>query len=229
MKIYRPTVSNYLFQKFGENSVCADLDQYGQTIRPFVVTNAAKGVCPLGKTPFYKALGMRGHNGEDWAIWRGEAIFFSTFIDGMKWRCVTEVDSSGGIGVNVISLGIVPELGTYAKFKFWHLLKVNVSDGQEIDFGHLIGFGDSTGASSGDHLHWSMKQCEKDGTSINKNNGYYGAVDFADWFDNVFVGDIIRVKAQAISLGAIAQVLILEAKQAIIAAKQAINEYKGRK
>lgn len=61
----------------------------------------------------------------------------------------------------------------------------------EVKFGDLICLADSTGASSGDHLHFSMKFCAKNSMTVGADNGYFGAIDTTKWFDNRFVLDVL--------------------------------------
>lgn len=183
MEIYRPVKTNRKTQAFSESRACSKIG-----VRPFQVVNKRNGKCPIGYESFYEALNMKGHNGEDWHTWHGEPIYFPVKAD-TTWYAKTEVDSDGGIGVDVISKSPVLEDGSYVKFRFWHLKNPAVYDGQIISFGQLIGFADNTGSSSGDHLHWSMKIVDKNGNTLNKDNGYYGAVDFSPWFSNEFALD----------------------------------------
>lgn len=207
MKVLRPIQSNFKVQSFGDNLACVYPNNR--------VVGKVGGICPEGSVDLYRKLGMLGHNGEDWMLWRGEPIYFpvefykestgevasansvtSVILDRVpvKWWAKTEVDLAGGIGIDVISAEPV-RIGDYEgciKFRFWHLQKVNVHDDQEIKTGDLIGFGNSTGLSGGDHLHWSLKKCDKDGNALNKNNGYFGAEDFSPYFQNEFVLDYLK-------------------------------------
>lgn len=61
----------------------------------------------------------------------------------------------------------------------------------EIKLGDLILFADNTGASSGDHLHHSMKFRFKNSMIAGGDNGYAGAISYAKWFDNRFILDVI--------------------------------------
>jgi len=191
MIVYRPVRTNRLTQKFAENNACAKVTWNGSPVRPFKIKSKVNGVCPVGYKPFYPMIGLKGHNGQDNGTYHGEPCYFPVLIEGMTWTAKTEVDRDGGIGVDVISdkpiaLG---DLTAHIKFRFWHLKRVNVYDGQKIRLGQLIGYCDSTGASSGDHLHWAMKRCDAEGNTYNTANGYSGAVDFSDWYVNQFVLD----------------------------------------
>ena len=192
-EIYRPVRSNRLSQKFGENKACIS------SITGRVYTSV-DGVCPLGTIRLYQdKLHMKGHNGEDWGLVTGEPVGFPVDApDSVRWVAQTHVDRDGGIGVDVFSLDPHPILG-YIKFRFWHLKKVNVHDGQSVRFGDVVGFGNSTGLSSGPHVHWNVKQTTatsttKFGNTLNRGNGYYGAVDMRQYFDyqNIFVGDVLE-------------------------------------
>jgi murein DD-endopeptidase MepM/ murein hydrolase activator NlpD len=154
------------------------------------------GLCPPRTEPFYQSIGLKGHNGIDIATWRGEKVNHAGFYDG--WMQI-EKDFSGGIGVDVIShkkLGIREEYVpkslrsslekevtnkgvhylTYVKCRYWHLKTPVGHDGKNIEYGQVVGLADNTGASSGDHLHFGVKWCDKNGrNTIDPFNGYYGA------------------------------------------------------
>ena len=186
LKIYRPIKTNFLTQGFGENRNC---------IKDGVIANKfIDGTCPAGFVPFYQSVGLKAHNGEDWLCYKGEPIYHCGEFEG---TAKTEIDRSGGIGVDIISKDPFLDGGNRVKLRYWHLQKVNVFDGQIIKSGDLIGWGDSTGLSSGDHLHWSLKVVDWQGNTLNKDNGFYGAIDFRPYFENVFILDVLNVKEQA--------------------------------
>ena len=135
------------------------------------------------KVPYYREAGMLGHNGIDFVCWRGEPMYHSGDFVGIA---KTEVDMAGGIGVDIISKEPFED-GFHRKLRYWHLLKVAVYDGQEIRTGNLVGLGDNTGMSTGDHLHFGYKRCLKDGTAVNKDNGYYGGLDPEPYYIDEFV------------------------------------------
>jgi murein DD-endopeptidase MepM/ murein hydrolase activator NlpD len=73
------------------------------------------------------------------------------------------------------------------KFRFWHAKKNLTRERDPVTAGMQIQDADSTGASGGDHVHWSMKFVDENGSTMDQDNGYYGAVDFTDWYENTFI------------------------------------------
>jgi hypothetical protein len=196
MKIYRATKSNYKTQEFGANKACIKMNGIWP-VRPFQFKRAlSSNYCPWGYKSLYKVQGLNGHNGEDWAIWRGEPIHHdATFKGWMK----TEVDSAGGIGVDVVSNEPIlkcTEPGCdkthYIKRRYWHNQKIEGHDGKPVNPGDFIARGDNTGASSGDHLHRASKWCNKEGIAIHTDNGYRGAFDDTQFQGEGFIVDVIQ-------------------------------------
>lgn len=209
-----------MFQGFGENLACAKLDATGKPIRPFkIVPGIFPGSCPVGTTKFYPAIGLKGHNGWDSGLYHGEPVYFPVITDPeIRWQVINEVDPDGGIGANVYALDPVPfnslpvhtpgqhsmiqkqydALGgkLYPMFKFWHLLSTSIENHGMIKPGERLGFGDTTGASSGDHLHWCMKihggSTNGFGFSIDSDNGYTGALDHKPYYENKFILDVVN-------------------------------------
>ena len=61
--------------------------------------------------------------------------------------------------------------------------------GIPVETGDLIGYADNTGASTGDHLHFSIKPClinEANGIwyNVEQKNGFNGSIDPQPYFDN---------------------------------------------
>ena len=128
-------------------------------------------------------MGMDGHNGTDYSAWHGEQIFHAGTYDG--WMKI-EKDAAGGIGVDVVSkkpLELKDGSKSYVKARYWHLKTPVGHDGKEVKFGDTIGLADNTGSSSGDHLHFGVKKCDKDGNAT-ENNGWYGAFDPRPYMNN---------------------------------------------
>ncbi len=116
----------------------------------------------------------------------------------------------------------------YVKFRFWHLSKSLVSDSRnnvtgkpkgyrdtKVKFGDLIALGGNTGASSGSHLHWSMKIVANNSMTLDINNGWYGAVDFVKYYENEFVGDVLLIKEKALTTIELARKVVFATQQFI--------------
>lgn len=175
MKLWRPVISNKVTQYFGEDKACVYPN--GK------ITGKKNGVCPKGSISFYQSIGMISHNGIDIATWRGEPVFHCADWEG---KMKIEKDYQGGIGVDVISTSPVTlddGYKGYIKTRSWHLKAPVGYDGKLVKLGDTIGLCDNTGASSADHLHFGVKKCDKNGASLEKNNGYFGAFDFTKYMD----------------------------------------------
>ena len=119
--------------------------------------------------PLYDTFGLKGHNGLDIGAWRGQPV--SCACDGTV--SYVETTPGSGLAVEVIS----PVGDRFYKHVYGHLQGYNVVKGQVVAVGDLLGWADSTGASTGDHLHFGLKECTKEGKTLNYKNGYKGAID----------------------------------------------------
>lgn len=229
MKIFRPVKSNILYQGFGANTACARMNADGTIAKPYDIISKVGTTCPIGYGDFYKLLGYKGHNGEDWGAYHGEAVHFNVALPGvpnMRWWARTEVDDAKGINLYVFSLDPIyweelpPETSDHARQvwldqgKFIHICflyvhgnqvfledkpKVQVGvfgDGSpqmmpEIKIGDKIMAADNTGASAGDHLHFSMKFRAKNSMVVGGDNGYAGAIPTSPYFENRFILDVL--------------------------------------
>ncbi len=119
--------------------------------------------------PFTKFRKM--HKGMDFTAPRGTPIYATG--DGT----VTRADNkSSGYGKHIRIDHGFGYLSLYA-----HLSKYNVSRGQKVKRGDLIGFVGNTGRSEAPHLHYEVW---KDGEKINPINFYYGSLT-AEEFENM--------------------------------------------
>ena len=91
----------------------------------------------------------RPHNGTDIPLTTGTPI--RAAFDG-KVRIVMTTRHTGGYG-NLVILRHANGLETY----YGHLSKHNVTEGELIKAGEIIGYGGSTGRSTGPHLHFETR------------------------------------------------------------------------
>ena len=219
LNLYRAVKTNQLNQAFGYNLACCKLGADGKPIRPYEVVTVKEGdPTPKGYALFYPLIGLVGHNGRDWGIWHGEPVYFAATdgeLNPIKGTCWTEVDGDGGIGVNIVFQD--PVSLAWKQLKLWHLLKVNVHDGQVVKSGDLVGWGDNTGASSGDHLHDGYKPLKSANLEDKQYplNGYTGAVDPAkdpdtkDFQASSFILDVLGLKQQLSLMQRLYQLLLI--------------------
>jgi murein DD-endopeptidase MepM/ murein hydrolase activator NlpD len=164
MIYYRPVKSQWITQWFGEN-----------------------------KNSFYAELNMEGHNGIDFGVPTGTSVFWY----GSEGATVlmTGVDYYGG---NALVL-LTEEDEKHYSHTFYHLKEFKVQAGDVIKPGQLIAISDNTGkASTGSHLHaLEVKEVEKDQygnwRTINKDNGYLGAINPMPKFKNIFILEYLQI------------------------------------
>lgn len=193
MIIRRPCKTNRIGQTFGQNLACEKSDGT-------VINAITDGICPTGSELLYPKLGLKGHNGYDMGLWHGEALYHCA--DWSGWM-KTHKDINGGIGVDIISneeIWLQDGSKTHVKVRYWHLKSIVGYDGRKVKEGQIIGHGDNTGLSSGDHLHMGLKKCDAEGNTTNRANGYYGAFDFTPYWENNFILDMIKIKQSVLTL-----------------------------
>ena len=148
---------------------------------------------------YYRAHGIMidGHNGLDMQASHGQPVYAAH--DG---TCYPEIDASGGNGVVIRTNEAFDYEGQQVHFKtiYWHLMQADavVKTGQKVKAGDLIGYADSTGLSTGNHLHFGLKPQawnENDWTwfNVEQGNGYGGAIDPTPYFNHFFAEDAQKV------------------------------------
>lgn len=189
LELYYPVKPYIKYQNFGDNDACSQISTLPFAQRKIV--SKKNDVCPVGYEELYPLLGMKGHTGMDMFGGNDWPCYAST--SGVIEEIQTEIER--GLGVGIITKDKYEfEGGEYqAKTRYWHLKGINVSKGQEVKVGHLIGWCDSTGLSSGHHLHFELKPVRKDGdTYVNvcQNNGYFGSVNPEPYFNKQFAQEV---------------------------------------
>lgn len=135
-------------------------------------------------------INVKGHTGIDMGAGHGEIV--RAAHDGEV--SYAGVDSMEGYGVVIRTLEPFEYEGQELYFKtiYWHLIKeIPVKVGQKVKVGDIIGYADSTGFSTGSHLHFGLKPQiagENDWTWANaeQDNGYFGAIDPMPYFNGYF-------------------------------------------
>lgn len=155
---------------------------------------------------YYQAngIGIIGHNGLDLMAYHGQPVYAAH--DGTAFY---EIDDGQGHGIVIISDQPYDYKGGQAFFKsiYWHLADpvkerqydsliyhhgANSGVGTPVKRGDQIGWADSTGLSTGDHLHFGLKPIQNGAApsigdapdvgigawvNIEAGNGYAGAID----------------------------------------------------
>ena len=202
LTIHRPVKSDKFVQGFAENLACTQVDATGSPIIPYRINNGTfPNSCPTGYAKLYPLFGLpNGHNGYDLGLYHGEPIYHSGDYNGFMR---THVDHNGGVGVDIVSheeLLYHKHSGMnykhHIKLRHWHIKSVNGWDGKQVKPGDLIGYGDNTGVSGGNHDHFSLKWCDEKGNGIHSDNGFWGALDQTPYYTNAFILDILNLKQQ---------------------------------
>jgi murein DD-endopeptidase MepM/ murein hydrolase activator NlpD len=175
LKLYRPLNRNSLNQKFGKENTMESC------------------------MPFYKELGLAGHNGLDWGAMIGEKVYWPSSVEGIVTALSTDINA--GYGVTVVS----EHEGKIYQQRFWHLSEIKCKVGDVLGSGDLLGLSGNTGKyTTGPHLHWDLKELGKTNTgsyyTLNHENGYLGAIDIEPYFTNEFVCDIVDMLKKKIGL-----------------------------
>ena len=127
---------------------------------------------------YFKNIGLKGgHNGLDISCRRSTDIVASH--PGWVHDSQT-TDKNAGFGVVIVSNDEYEWLDgskAYAKTIYWHAERNIVTIGEKVLTGQILAKADSTGFSTGDHLHFGLKKCDKLGNTLNWDNGHQGAID----------------------------------------------------
>lgn len=114
---------------------------------------------------FYPSLGLIAHNGLDIPAPLGTEILAAHYGEVVQ----VQNDFSAGFGIVIQATGF--------RTIYWHQQKNLVVVGQQVKARDVIGLCNSTGLSTGNHLHFGLKLTDSNNNTINPGNGYQGAVD----------------------------------------------------
>ncbi len=188
--------------------------QINHPIEPFVVIQGF-GV----NGAYYQAHGIniKGHNGLDLQASHGQPVYATH--DG---TALYEVDANQGHGVVVITDDYYDYVGSdvfgyeggnaLMKTIYWHFCDpikepqfaspLSTGGARRVKKGDLLGYADSTGFSTSDHLHFAVKPVVAGKENLFTSgplipmNGYSGCIDPTPYFEN----NIESLKAEKISL-----------------------------
>lgn len=164
---------------------------------------------------YYQSNGINvvGHNGSDFSTYHGQPVY--ACFDGTAY---VQVDDKGGHGVVLVSDREYEYEGGKAFMKAinWHFcdgekepqFKCPLKSGQKVIQGQLIGYSDSTGFSTGDHLHFGLKpvaagENPNSWFNVKQNNGYGGCIDPSPYWNGFFAQDttlVISIMTSVVSL-----------------------------
>lgn len=113
----------------------------------------------------YLRFGLQGHDGVDYGLPTGTPV-----LSAVTGTVVVPPEDQGGYGkfVRVIDLDQAIET-IYA-----HLGSILVSDGAVVQAGQQIGTSNSTGFSTGPHLHFGVREIDESLRPLNEGNGFSG-------------------------------------------------------
>ena len=127
----------------------------------------------------YAQFDLLGHNGLDMVAARGTKIYASH--DG--W-IIEQTSKETGYGLRITQR--VEADGKYYMLIYGHMERLEKpeditwnwnSKSYPVKAGQVIGYVDSTGFSTGDHLHFGLFEMDSNGNRLNYNNGYFGAIN----------------------------------------------------
>lgn len=222
MLIFRPISSPYISQRFGENKACVKNGTYslitktGDTCpagyQDFYQSLGMRGHNGIDRRCIYREkIHFDSPDFEtkwdmyaelDGAQGMGIAVVSKTpvlrcrepgcpethHIKRIYWHCA-------GVVADIPASGDDKELSV----KELYLLlagEERIKIRSNVQAGDLLGFGDSTGASSGNHVHDATKWCDEKGDGIHSDNGYYGAFDDSDMRVERFILDELKERKE---------------------------------
>ena len=167
-----------------------NLSKYFKLSNPLKVMILNQGF-GANETPFYKTLGMKGHNGWDLKAKKGTvamACFSGTAV-------VVGTDLTGGKEIRIRSEEKIVGGKRYRlEAVYYHLDSFKCKVGAKVEPGLVIGLtGNSGKYTTGAHLHFGLKLEWSDSANgewlKDRTNGYFGAIDPAPFLPHEFPVD----------------------------------------
>ena len=158
--LYQPVYPWKVNQPFGANTACYN-PKSGKVI------SCDGNNPPAGYRSVYSS--MKGHNGIDAFALAWQRCYASAVGVVIE----KETEPARGLGIGILH----ENGGKFYKTRYWHLAAIAVDLEDQVSAGQLIGYCDNTGHSSGNHLHFEVKEVDWLGETLNKDNGYGGAIN----------------------------------------------------
>ena len=174
-----------------------------------------------GNGAYYQSHGVNivGHNGLDFVAFDGQEVYAAH--DGIV--TYSGEDSLNGEFIEITSHEEfdIGGITTFAKTIYVHFQHGGrkVETGNIVNVGQVIGYADSTGLSTGTHLHFGLKRVtvEKETgvpTTLNLDNGYNGAINPKPFLNCFYACDAKKVqKIETEEVSILTKVVELETLQ----------------
>lgn len=184
--LFQPVKPFYVSQYFGEDRVCISKSDNKTT-----TNKDSNAPCPSGFQSLYRLT--KGHNGVDIPTSCWQPVYAAH--DGIVTEVQTEIERGLGIGIVSNEKRYFKETNTkeFYKTRYWHFIALDVYFGEKIKTGDFIGYADSTGYSTGNHLHFELKPITiidyENGVPVYNNtlqdNGMLGAIDPLPYMETI--------------------------------------------
>ena len=144
-----------------------------------------------GNHDYYQKYGLAGHNGHDIGTPVGTNLYSP--IEGY-----VHYGDEGKIGygkfVTITSLPYLED-GSRRQLTIGHLSHfVAGLEGKYVAAGDLVAISGNTGDSTGPHIHITYKKLDKDGKTLNRDNGFHGALDVGQYIQLWQRGNVLIIK-----------------------------------
>jgi murein DD-endopeptidase MepM/ murein hydrolase activator NlpD len=184
--LYQPVRPFHISQKFGADQVCYKTMPDGSKQYKGKRTEESCDVkFGEGWASLYRR--MKGHNGIDVRAGRWQPCYAA------QRGTVLEISTDVNEGLGVV---LKHQVGNkFYKTRYWHFIAVSplLKGGDPVKTGQLLGYCDSTGRSTGDHLHFDLKEIKADNTVVNYDNGYFGGLDPEPYIYDIYALDVDKL------------------------------------
>lgn len=184
-------------QGFGDNLACVEQRTDIPVAQRKIVSGADNNTCPVGYEKLYPLLGLaKGHNGLDLVTFTANVY---AAHDGEVCEISLEAGRGLGVGIRTKAPVSTPQGEFYMKTRYWHFKSIapGLKLGDPVSVGTFIGVSDSTGLSSGDHVHCELIPQQKNvwGEQVNvfQTNGFGGKIDPKPFFNGYYAEDSKQV------------------------------------